>query len=232
MKAIFLADAHLRHPQDNNYQALLDFLDQQKDLDALFLLGDIFEFWLGYKYVVFSNYVPLLEKLQQLLNSGTTLYFAEGNHDFHLGPYFTDNLRCTVVPDQQLIEWDGNKILISHGDLFRPNLTYQFIRSFLRSWPLKIVAQIIHPDLLWSFALWLCRKSTKNSPGHCHQNPSKYLLPFAETSHSDMIICGHFHHPLDISHHNVRIIALGDWITQFSYAELIDEKIELKKFTR
>ena len=54
MKAIFLSDAHLRRPEDKNYQLLLDFLDRQKDLDALFLLGDIFEFWIGYKHLAFT----------------------------------------------------------------------------------------------------------------------------------------------------------------------------------
>ncbi len=228
MKALFLSDAHLRQPEDKNYQFLLDFLNQQKDLDALFLLGDIFEFWLGYKHLVFTAYIPLLEKLRQLSESGTQLFFVEGNHDFHLGTYFTETLNCTVIPNQQLIDWDGKKILISHGDLLNPDRNYQRLRAFWRSWPIKILSQIIHPDLVWSFALWLSNKSSKNNPEKCHQNPAPYLIPFSETSHSDIIICGHFHHPLDIEHRDVRIIALGDWINQFSYAEMLDGEITLK----
>ncbi len=231
MKAIFLSDAHLRHPQDKNYQLLLNFLNQQKDLDALFLLGDIFEFWLGYKHLVFTVYIPLLEKLRQLSQSGTKLFFVEGNHDFHLGPYFTETLECTVIPDQQLLDWDGKKILISHGDLLKSDRNYQRLRSFWRSWPIKVLSRIIHPDLVWSFALWLSNKSSKNSPGNHHQDPTPYLIPFSETSNSDIVVCGHFHHPVDIEHHGVRIIGLGDWITQFSYAEMLDGKIELKSYT-
>ncbi len=231
MKAIFLSDAHLRRPEDKNYQLLLDFLDRQKDLDALFLLGDIFEFWIGYKHLAFTAYIPLLEKLRQLSESGTKLFFVEGNHDFHLGPYFTETLNCTVIPDQQLVDWDGQKILISHGDLLNPDRNYQRLRSFWRSWPIKLLTRIIHPDLVWSFALWLANKSPKNNPGNCHQDPTPYLIPFSETSDSDIIICGHFHHPLDSEHHGVRIIALGDWISQFSYAEMLDGKIELKSYS-
>ncbi len=130
MKAIFLADAHLRHPQDNNYQLLLDFLDQQKELDALFLLGDIFEFWIGYKHLAFTTYIPLLEQLRRLSESGTKLFFVEGNHDFHLGSYFTETLNCTVIPDQQQVDWDGLKIMISHGDLLNPDRYYRYLRSF------------------------------------------------------------------------------------------------------
>ncbi|MCD6187788.1 MAG: UDP-2,3-diacylglucosamine diphosphatase [Desulfuromusa sp.] len=231
MRAIFLSDAHLRHPQDNNYQCLLDFLNHEKDLDALFLLGDIFEFWFGYKYLTFTAYIPVLEKLRQLSESGTKLYFVEGNHDFNMGPYFTETLRCTVIPDQQLIEWDGQKIMLSHGDLLNPDRNYQRLRSFCRSWPVKLLARLIHPDLMWSTALWLSNKSSKNRPENQHQNPSTYLIPFSETSHSDIVICGHFHHPLELEHRGVKIIALGDWITQFSYAEMVDGEIKLKSYS-
>jgi len=231
MRAIFLSDAHLRHPQDNNYQHLLDFLNQQKDLDGLFLLGDIFEFWLGYKHLAFTVYIPLLETLRQLSENGTKLYFVEGNHDFNLGPYFTETLKCSVITDQQLLDWDGQKILLSHGDLLNPDRNYQRLRSFWRSWPIKFLSQIIHPDLVWSFAIWLSNKSAKNHPENRHQDPTPYLIPFSETCHSDIVICGHFHHPLDIEHRGARIIALGDWISQFSYAEMVDGEIKLKSYT-
>lgn len=231
MKAIFLSDAHLRNPQDKNYLRLLDFLNQQKDLDALFLLGDIFEFWLGYKHLVFSAYIPLLEKLRQFSESGTQLYFVEGNHDFNLGPYFINTLKCTVIPEQQLLNWDGKKILICHGDLIKPDRNYRHLRTFWRSWPIKALSRIIHPDLVWSFALWLSNKSSKNDPRKCHRDPSPYLIPFSETSNSDIVICGHFHHPLEREHQDVKIIALGDWISQFSYAEMQDGVISLKSYS-
>ena len=231
MKAIFLSDAHLRQPEDNNYQLLLNFLKQQKDLDALFLLGDIFEFWIGYKHVAFTAYIPLLGELRKLSESGTKLFFVEGNHDFNMGPYFTDTLNCTVITDQQVIDWDNHKILLSHGDLLNPNRNYQLLRSVWRSWPVKFLSRIVHPDLVWSFAFWLSNKSAKNHPENRHQNPSNYLIPFAATSNSDIVICGHYHYPLDIEHHGKRIIALGDWISQFSYAEMVKGKIELKTYS-
>ena len=230
MKALFLSDAHLRHPEDKNYQVLLDFLNQQKDLDALFLLGDIFEFWIGYNHVVFTAYLPLLEKLRQLSDSGTQLFFVEGNHDFHMGTYFTKNLNCTVITEQKIIDWDGKRILISHGDLINPNPTYQRLRAFWRSWPIKILAQVIHPNLVWSFALWLSNKSKKNNPENCHHDPTPYLIPFSKSQSSDIIICGHFHYPLEIEQQSKKIIALGDWINQFSYAEMNNGKIQLKTF--
>ncbi len=231
MKAIFLSDAHLRYPDDNNYKLLLDFLKRQKDLDALFLLGDIFEFWLGYNHVVFSAYVPLLEQLRQLRQNGTRLFFAEGNHDFNMGPYFTETLGCTVIREQKTMSWDGRRLLICHGDLLNPDPGYRRMRSFWRSLPVRFLARIVHPDLIRNFAFWLCDKSPKHDPEKYHRDPTPDLKAFIDTKSADemeIIICGHYHHPVDSIYRDTRMIALGDWIEQFSYAEMVDGRITLK----
>jgi UDP-2,3-diacylglucosamine hydrolase len=233
MKAIFLADAHLRQPEDRNYRQLLEFLEQQRDLDGLFLLGDIFEFWLGYRHVVFAAYLPLLEKLHQLSANGTKIFFVEGNHDFHLGPYFSEVLNCTVIPDQQLVEWDNTMLLLCHGDLLNPNPNYRRLRSFWRSKLVRLLAKIVHPDLVWAFGIWLSNISRKKQPKSCEWDPSSLLVPFAEKEFSagaDVVLCGHFHQPVNKQIGNKQLIAVGDWIQQFSYAEMIDGKISLKSY--
>lgn len=233
MKAIFLADAHLRQPQDKNYRHLLDFLNQQQDLDGLFLLGDIFEFWLGYKYLAFTAYIPILEKLRQLTEAGTTLYFVEGNHDFHLGPYFTETLNCNLITDQQLVDWDGKKLLLSHGDLLNPSKNYQRLRSFWRSGLIRFLSKIVHPDPVWAFAIRLSDLSRNKRVGRSSWDPSHLIHPLAESKlaeTADAILCGHFHQPLVKNYQGKQIISIGDWIEQFSYAEMIDGKIELKSY--
>ncbi len=233
MKAIFLSDAHLRQPQDNNYQLLLDFLNQQKQLDALFLLGDVFEFWLGYQHLVFTPYMPLLETLRQLKENGTKLYYVEGNHDFLLGPYFTDTLQCTIITEQQTLKWDNCTLHICHGDLLNPGTGYRQLRKFWRCGPVQALAKIIHPDLVWKFAIWLSNKSAKNDPDHPHHNPLPHLQRYAdnEVTACDYIICGHFHYPVTKRYRQTQLVALGDWITQFSYAELEDGVMRLKYYS-
>ena len=233
MKALFIADAHLRQPQDDNYRKLLAFLDQHQDLDGLFLLGDIFEFWLGYQQVVFSAYVPLLEKLRQFSASGTKIYFVEGNHDFNIGPYFTETLNCTLITEQQLINWDGKGLLLSHGDLLNPSNGYKRVRAFWRSWPVRFLSRVIHPDLVWTFAIWLCNLSRQKKNADCNWDPSSLLEPYADSTPAkaaDVVICGHFHRPLHKEYHGKQLIAVGDWINQFSYVEMIDGKPELKQY--
>lgn len=233
MKAIFLADAHLRSPEDQNYRQLLDFLDQQRDLDGLFLLGDIFEFWLGYQHVAFTAYIPLLEKLRQLTAAGTKIFYVEGNHDFHLGPYFSEVLGCTIIPDQKLVDWDGKKLLLCHGDLLNPNPNYQRLRSLWRSGLVRLLAKIVHPDPVWAFGIWLSNLSKKKHPKDCQWDPSPLLIPLTEKESSagaDILLCGHFHQPVDRQLGDKQIIAVGDWIEQFSYAEMVDGNISLKTF--
>ncbi len=236
MRAIFLADAHLRDPQDHNYQQLLAFLDQQEQLDGLFLLGDIFEFWLGYRHLAFTPYIPLLERLRRLSETGTRLFFVEGNHDFNLGPYFTETLRCTVIPDQQLVEWDGQQLLLCHGDLLNPNRNYQRLRTLWRSGLVRALARIIHPDPVWSFAIWLSDKSRNKRLNHepCNWDPSFMIEPFAKqqfAAGADAVLCGHFHKALHKHYDDKQLLAVGDWIEQFSYIELLDGRFALKNYS-
>ena len=233
MKAIFLSDAHLRDPQDENYRQLIDLLKDQQNLDALFLLGDIFEFWLGYRHLVFSAYVPLLEQLQRLADGGTRLFFVEGNHDFSLGPYFSDTLNCHIITEEELICWDNRNILLCHGDLVNPTPGYLRLRKFWRSRFINILTRILHPDLVWKLGLWLSEKSQQRRPANKKYDPTLWLQDFAATrvdDSCDLIICGHFHFPVLLEENSRQIIALGDWQTRRCYAELVDGLIVIKTY--
>jgi len=231
MRAIFISDAHLRHPQDQNYQNLLNFLEQQQgNLDALFLLGDIFEFWIGYRSIVFSEHLPLLCRLQQLSDNGCQLFYVEGNHDFNLGSFFTDTLKCTVIPDQQIVTLGKQKIFICHGDLANPQAkSYRLMRAFLRSSFLKFLSKIVPPGPTWRFGNFLCDLSRKKK--HHHYDPSPVVIPYAKRSlalGADSFVCGHFHYPLRTCIDEGQVVVLGDWIKQFSYLEMVDGDYELK----
>ncbi|MCF6178796.1 MAG: UDP-2,3-diacylglucosamine diphosphatase [Geopsychrobacter sp.] len=233
MRAIFIADAHLRHPHDQNYRKLLDFLDQQQgNLDALFLLGDIFEFWIGYHHVVFSEHLPLLSRLQQLSEKGCRLFYVEGNHDFNLGSFFSEKLTCQVIPDQQVIDWDGQKIFICHGDLANPrDKSYILMRKFWRSRFVKFLTRVVPPDSAWRLGNFLCDLSRKKQ--HQRRNPEELVLPYAKQAlaqGADKFVCGHFHFPLQTKIDGGQMTVLGDWIQQFSYLELINGEARLKSY--
>jgi UDP-2,3-diacylglucosamine hydrolase len=222
MRAIFVADAHLRKPGDRNYLRMLDFLEEQRGkTDMLVLLGDIFEFWIG-KSTVIADHVPLIDALERLHQQGTQLVYVEGNHDFHLGPVFTERLACRVFPDGGSIELDGMKVYLAHGDLANPDDTgYRLLRSFFRSDLVRFLIRVLPNVMLQSIAV-LAGSLSKKSLGGQRDRPARGVLkPYAETllaAGHQAVVSGHFHQPFHEKLGDGELIALGDWITQFSYA--------------
>lgn len=234
MYDLFLADAHLVDPADANYRRLVAFLDaQQGQVRTLYLLGDIFEFWIGYRHAVFAAYVPLLEALRRFRDGGARIVYVEGNHDFHLGPYLREVLGCTVLPDGGIVEIDGKRVLLVHGDLINPADTgYRFLRRVLRSAPLRWLLPRLHPDLAWSVARWAGRKSQQShGVKRKRWDPADLLKTYAADRFAagcDAVVCGHFHTPLLEERDGKTLVALGGWIEQDSYAVLAAGVLTLK----
>lgn len=236
MRDVFIADAHLINPTDENYRRLLNFLDELRGKTrTLYLLGDVFEFWVGYRHVVFSSYVPLLEALRRLRETGTAIVCVEGNHDFHLGPYFEDVLGCRVMPDGGVVDIDGRRVYLGHGDLANPDdRGYRLLRGVLRSRPLRWLMRVVPPDWTWRIAHWASDQSRR---GHAVKKtrwlPETMLMNHAKqhfASGCAAVVTGHFHLPLLKESNGGTLVALGDWIDQFSYAICENGRFELRTF--
>lgn len=234
MKDIFLADAHLFDPAAGNYQRLLAFLRQNRGrIRHLVLLGDIFDFWVGYRHTVFAPFVPLLEELRQQRETGTELIFVEGNHDFHMGPFFSEFLDCRILPDGGPLQLDDRRIFIAHGDLVNPDdKAYRMLRSALRCRLSRALLPLVPPDWAWSMARWASRLSDRKKKGRSAFLPEQALLNFARERFAegfDTVITGHFHVPLFRQIEDKLLIALGDWIEQDSYAVFEHGAFALKR---
>ncbi len=220
---IFLADAHLLHPRDLNYQRLLAFLAEQTGrVRTLYILGDLFEFWVGYRHLVFAPYVPLLNALAELRTSGADIVYVEGNHDFHLGPYFEQTLDCRVFPDGGDVEIDGKRVHLTHGDLINgDDRGYRLLRGFLRSRFLKTLIAIAPGDLTWGISRWASRQSQKgHAPKQQRRLPEAKIDAYARRRLKDgcaVVITGHFHQPFSRQLGEGMVFGLGDWLTQYSY---------------
>jgi UDP-2,3-diacylglucosamine hydrolase len=223
MRAIFLADAHLSRPAEPNYRALLAFLEEQRGrTDLLVLLGDIFEFWIG-KATVAADYAPLVDCLERMHRQGTRLVYVEGNHDFHLGPVFNRRLACQVLPDGGGIEIEGRKIFLSHGDLANPDdVGYRFLRKLLRSRLLKALILIAPSGLTMAIANRGSFESRRNSAQRHRRWPARRILrPYVQdllAKGYQVVVTGHYHQPYQEKMGDGEHVALGDWITQYSYA--------------
>jgi len=235
MKDVFIADAHLNRPEDANYRKLLEFLrGLAGEVRTLYLLGDIFQFWVGYRHCVFANYVPLLEALHALRSAGAELVYVEGNHDFLLGPYFSDRLGCRIIPEAALLEIDGLPVHLAHGDLLDPQDTgYRLLRATLRSLPLRLVKELLPPDWLWGVSVWMNRKSRQNHGRRANWNPAALLDAHFDrqvAAGARAVVTGHFHTPRLREDPRGTQVALGDWIGQYSYAVLENGRFTLHTY--
>ena len=224
MRDLFIADAHLRKPQDENYRKLLEFLSQQRgEVRTLYLLGDIFQFWIGSRFATFAPYQPLLQSLQELQKAGTAIVYVEGNHDIYLTPYFGEHMGCQVLPDGGEVTIDGQKVFLAHGDMVDPNdVWYHRLRALLRSRFVRFLARILSAQSIWSISEWGSNKSAEQRSGkEARTAPRQKLLAHARPLFQNgctVVVTGHFHNPLFEQTEEGTLIAIGDWITQYSYA--------------
>jgi len=237
MRKVFIADAHLRNPGEANYLKLLDFLRQlQGNTETLFVLGDLFEFWIGYRHVQFPHYQPVLERLRQLVESGTELVYFEGNHDFHMGPFFRETLKARIHKGPAILTLDGKKIYLCHGDqINRRDRGYLLLRFLLHNSATAAMVPMVPARLVSSIAERMGRLSRQGHERHrVKWDYSAIVREFAAARFSegcDAVITGHFHLPLlERSSDGGTLLSLGDWITHFSYGELREGRLSLKKF--
>ena len=241
MRKVFIADAHLGKPEDFNYRTLLKFLEGLKgNTETLFILGDLFEFWVGYRNIPFTHYLPALEMLKDLKDSGTHIVYFEGNHDFHMGPFFEKTLKAEIYQGPGILSINGKKVYLCHGDQIMQNdYGYRVFRFLLHNSMTKILLPLVPYRLTSLVAEHLSRQSTGN---HGERNRKldyvAILKDFAAArfdSGCDAVITAHFHSPYIFKNGTEGeervLISLGDWKTQFSYGEWTDGSLALKKFT-
>ncbi|MCL4170891.1 UNVERIFIED_CONTAM: hypothetical protein GTU68_034732, partial [Idotea baltica] len=143
-KTYFISDLHLDPSRPHLYKLFHEFIDKIKgDAEALYILGDLFEFWIGDDIIdlpIGKPYLPIIDQLRSLSDAGTKLYFIQGNRDFLIGQKFMDRIGGTLLPDEVVIDLYGTPTLIMHGDtLCIDDKAYQRMRKIFR-W--KIVQKI------------------------------------------------------------------------------------------
>ena len=235
MKSLFLADAHLRDPEDQAYRDLLIFLRElPDDLDNLFILGDFFDFWHGFKDIVFSAYVPILAALEEISGKGIQISFFAGNHEISFGSYLNNLGSC--YENQAIVELDGQKIYLAHGDRLNPDdHIYRVWRTLLRS-PLTLkIIDNLPASLTWKIASRLSHGS-RSYNGTKKTVPTQVLTNCAKLLKSDIsaLIIGHFHQArretFVTTHGPKPLYILGDWINDRSYLVLEDGQFSFNNF--
>jgi UDP-2,3-diacylglucosamine hydrolase len=243
-KVYFLSDFHLGAPDYaqslQREKRVVNFLNEiAHDAGAIFIVGDLFDFWYEYSSVVPKGYVRILGKLATLTDTGIPIFFFVGNHDMWMRGYFEKELNIPVYFKEMPFEFNGKKFLIGHGDGLGPgDHGYKFIKKIFRNRVCQWLFGIIHPALGISLANYLSRKSraaTGQTDEHFLGEDNEWLIQYCkevlQQQRYDYFIFGHRHLPIDFElPQNSRYINLGDWLRYDSYAVFDGLSLELKYY--
>jgi len=244
----FASDFHLGIPDRKTSlireKKLIRWLDMvAQDAEAIYLLGDLFDFWYEYKTVVPKGYTRLFSKLAELTDKGIPIHFFKGNHDFWAFDYLNEEAGVEIHDGIQEISLKGKKFFLAHGDGLGPGDNgYKFLKKVFLSRFNQFLFRWLHPDLGTKMGLYFSRGS-RISKTIKQDNDDNYfladreiLLEFARTSaiqkpETDFFVFGHRHIPTHIKvSENASCIILGDWVKHFSYGKFDGESFELHYF--
>jgi len=219
---LLISDLHLEPARDDITRGFLGFLEQQAvKAEALYILGDFFEVWLGDDAMSpFAKQIA--QALKRLSENGTRIYLMHGNRDFLIGERFCCEAGCTLLKDPSLVCFNGENVLLMHGDsLCTADISYQRLRFCLRN-PISLWL-LTHLPL--SLRLSLARKLRKTSRQQTRQKKREItdvsqdeVQRVMQSYGVQTLIHGHTHRPathcFPVNNKPTKRIVLGDWDKQ------------------
>jgi UDP-2,3-diacylglucosamine hydrolase len=246
---IFVSDAHFTGKDCEEMETFLRFLNLEKEhMSHLVILGDLFEFFFGFKKVFseekpfpFTEYLPVLERLQILSRHGIHIKYFEGNHDFFLHSLFSEQFQMEVeVHPGGSEEWlGGKKTFVAHGDLSNPKQwRYRAFRRVLKNQWTYGLMQWAGPRLSRPIARWLSQMSYQRYHRGQPSHPPPAFKAFAHRKFVEgfeIVILGHSHFPEEeeewLDERRCRYFNVGDWRTHRSFLRFTPpDRFELSRF--
>ncbi|CAA0165126.1 UDP-2,3-diacylglucosamine diphosphatase [Tenacibaculum maritimum] len=243
-KVYFASDQHLgaptseaSFPREKKFVEWLDLV--KKDAEAIFILGDLFDFWFEYKTVVPKGFVRVLGKLAEIRDSGIAIHFFVGNHDLWMNDYFQKELNIPVYHKPQEFFINNKVFLIGHGDGLGPHdKGYKRMKKVFTFPLFKWMFRWLHPDIGVRIGQYMSVKNKLISGDEDAKflgNEKEWLVQYCkrklESKHYDYFVFGHRHLPLEIAlKNNSTYVNLGDWVNYFTYASFDENNMNLIKF--
>ena len=224
MTTLFISDLHLTGERPRIIELFLRFLrDEAAEAEALYILGDLFEVWLG-DDALFPDIKPVMEALATLTGSGVPVHVMAGNRDFLMGAGFEAMSGCSLLPDPTVIDLYGTPTLLMHGDtLCTDDVDYQRFRAQVRDprWQAAMLAKSVEERIAYA------RQARAESQAAMQGKSEEIMDVNAQAvehalreSKVTQLIHGHTHRPgvhqWELDGHPATRIVLGDWYAQSS----------------
>jgi len=224
MTTLFISDLHLEADRPDIGAQFLDFLRQEaSEAEALYILGDLFEAWVGDDDPN-AHYAVIKLALRRLVDSGVPVYFMHGNRDFMIGSQFTNETGVRILTDPYAVTMYGEKALLSHGDaLCTDDVQYQQIRKMTRDpdWQARMLTKPLRERLTIAREARLqSLERTINLDMKIMDVNDDAVQQVMLQGGVDVLLHGHTHRPavhnVDLDKRRATRIVLGDWYTQGS----------------
>lgn len=223
----FVSDVHLglqvADPEDRERRFAGFLRSLPENTEAVYLLGDIWDFWYEYKDVVPKGYVRVLSALQDLMDRGVKVYFFQGNHDVWTYSYF-EELGMVKLVQPCVVEIAGKRFCLGHGDGLGPvPFGYRFLRGLFHNRLAQTLFSALHPWLAFRLGNGWSRNNrlahdVQYEFGGENEPLYKFAKDFASENEVDFFIFGHYHVEVDIVlPSGARLMILKDWIHSSPY---------------
>ncbi|MCC8171887.1 MAG: UDP-2,3-diacylglucosamine diphosphatase [Parabacteroides sp.] len=247
-KIYFASDAHLgarfhREPLAVE-KRLVRWLDSICDeAAAVYFLGDMFDYWFEYKYVVPKGFTRFLGKVADMADKGIEMHFFIGNHDIWMFDYLPAETGAIIHREPLTVDLMGKRFFLAHGDeVDNRSLMFRFLRGLFRNTFCQQLYAAIHPRWTMGFAYGWSLHSRQaglreqEETGSYKGEAAEYLVLFAKEylkTHPDIhfFIFGHRHIMLDLMlSRTSRLLIAGDWMRHFSYIVWDGESLTMEQF--
>lgn len=247
-KVYFITDFHFGVPTlDDSHKRermLVTFLSSIKDnCEALFLMGDLFDFWFEYKTAIPKGYARLLGKLAEYVDDGIPVHLFAGNHDLWTFSYLQEEIGVIVHREPEIMTLKGKRFFLVHGDGRGPGDNgYKFLKKVFECRFNQFLFRLLHPDLGIKIALgWSHNHRIKKLEKEANSNyysiiEETRLYKYAESEYEkdssiDYFIFGHQHKAMQYkTGRHALTTVVGNWIRDFNYAEFDGENVSLLEY--
>lgn len=221
----------------------IEWLDRAaEDAEAIFLLGDVFDFWFEWRRVIPKGFSRLLGKFSELTDRGVKIHFFVGNHDMWAYDYLHTECGLILHHKPEVFDLGGRRVFLAHGDSMyvrKPRFMERFMHGCFRSRFMRwVFGSLLHPDTVMRFGQWWSAKSRKShDDSHNFKGEGEYLVQYARAYQKcmnklsvDYFVFGHIHCATQHDLGDGRAVFLGEWLNHPTYAVLDnDGQMELSQ---